>query len=741
MNPKYRFYLTIGSQSPVEVHPVWKDDLSLEFEKESQQQFFRRRLSGSIDFVRKDYELIMAAAFGTVFKVDIYISDNGGNWENYWRGKFSLTDCKVDVDHEKLTVKPEVIDEYNDILAGMEKEFDLIKLAPEIDKVQMTRRPCIQIFDMTSETVTCVCGNNSWEQEASMPTENQGVFVIDHCHFYAIDSPIEVKIKNPPAAYSSDLTPSFTGTLLGDGSTLTNTPNTFYIRYWESYRGPIAGGFWNGFDLINRADPDIYWKFEQHDQDYYPSIPSKFVFEPGDSSLDAMDAECDYLGLYSRVVCNVDTFNGVATYVLPSDDILSYNRNYRKVFPYHVSFLIFTSQRSTAAPTQWGRVGNTDYYYLPPNDNDQFIPISRNLWGQQSTWLKVTNGSTFISEYLVIENGAKASFMLNDAYPLWSCIDVLLSQVAPNIKFAGRSVFSHFLYSERDAIAQNDNRLYLTPKSNVTNGDYQTPAQTAPITLKQIFEMLKNVYQCYWFLEYNLTEQSWILRIEHIWYFMNGMSYEATPAVGIDLTTIINKRNDKVWAFNTNSYEFEKSEMPERYQFGWMDDVTDIFKGMPIEVLSDFVEQGKVEEITVSNFTSDVDYMMMNPSAISPEGFALLNVNGISSGLYVPTITFYSGGTIYLVQNGYLAYHMLLQGYWHYNMPSKDIKIEGEVYPRAYVKVQKGKKQTVNVPLSLSDPDMKKLIKTGLGKGQIHQMSIRLTSRMAKTQLRYDTEV
>ena len=54
--------------------------------------------------------------------------------------------------------------------------------------------------------------------------------------------------------------------------------------------------------------------------------------------------------------------------------------------------------------------------------------------------------------------------------------------------------------------------------------------------------------------------------------------------------------------------------------------------------------------------------------------------------------------------------------------------------------VQKNKKQTVNIPVGNDDPNVQQLIKTGIGNGQIQQMSIRLTSRTAKTQFRYDTE-
>jgi hypothetical protein len=74
-------------------------------------------------------------------------------------------------------------------------------------------------------------------------------------------------------------------------------------------------------------------------------------------------------------------------------------------------------------------------------------------------------------------------------------------------------------------------------------------------------------------------------------------------------------------------------------------------------------------------------------------------------------------------------------------MPARQLNIEGEVNTGSRaLSVSRNKKQTVAIPLGLTDPNLLALVATSIGNGQIQQMSIRLTSRMAKTQLRYDTE-
>ena len=149
--------------------------------------------------------------------------------------------------------------------------------------------------------------------------------------------------------------------------------------------------------------------------------------------------------------------------------------------------------------------------------------------------------------------------------------------------------------------------------------NYDQPAQKAPVTLKRILDMLRDCFRCYWFVD----DQN-RFRIEHIKYFMNGGAYTGTPVIGRDLTTEQITRSGKKWAFGTSKFQFDKPEMTARYQFGWMDDVTQPFNGNPIDIVSKYVNPDKIEQIDISQFTSDIDYILLNPGEISKDGFALL---------------------------------------------------------------------------------------------------------------------
>jgi hypothetical protein len=134
--------------------------------------------------------------------------------------------------------------------------------------------------------------------------------------------------------------------------------------------------------------------------------------------------------------------------------------------------------------------------------------------------------------------------------------------------------------------------------------------------------MLRDCFRCYWFVD-----DAGRFRIEHIEFFRNGGSYSGTPVVGVDLTTETVPRTGKQWAYARNQYEYEKPEMAARYQFGWADNVTELFTGFPINILSRYVNPDNIQQISVAQFTSDIDYVLLNPETISKDGFLLLSAN------------------------------------------------------------------------------------------------------------------
>jgi hypothetical protein len=317
--------------------------------------------------------------------------------------------------------------------------------------------------------------------------------------------------------------------------------------------------------------------------------------------------------VYGRLILDTDTILGGPTYELADDDFVVNNRNYNRVIGYSFTNSIFFSQRFSNEPTQWGIFQPGIYYDQPAIlGSPELYPVARNSWGYVSLWFGYQSTDYFL------EQNARHEFTLKDAFPLFSVISVLLAKIAPGITHEATTDYSQFLYGT-NPITGIDQRLLITPKSNIVSANYDQPAQKAPITLKNVTDMLRDCFRCYWFID----EQN-RFRIEHIQYFRNGGSYYGAPVVGIDLTTQKVSRNGKPWAFGRNQYQFNKPDMAARYQFGWMDDVTQLFEGYPIDIVSKYVNPDNIEQIDVSRFTSDIDYVLLNPGAISKDGFVLL---------------------------------------------------------------------------------------------------------------------
>lgn len=611
MNPIYKFQLSAGSATQ-RAYPIYKDDLAKDFEKESGQEFFRAKLSGNLTLESHDYTFIISKAFDTQFVLEIFISyDAGQTWTTYWRGTFWKTDCDFDDDAKTVVVKPTVWDQYNDILAGLDKEYNLIELAPEIVPVKADKRPMIQVYVPGQSVIGCFLSGMWWEQEAN--PESDETKLVEDFHFSLNKSLFAVNVSGGgsislPQIFTGD---SFDPTKQGTQE-YTNGGFTFRYTYYVQSGG--SGIVWA---IVRNSDSKVLWSKTLGNQN--PSqLPYEIILDPVSESgaTGKVTLYLHTIPVYSRYVCDTPTINSLDTYPIPTNDIVENNRNYTRVIGYYFPDTIVFSTILVSMPTQWG-IYQPGQYYFNPADSEiaglgEAFPVARNAWGLVSIWF-------VFSEFdWIVEESGRQPFTIRHAYPLSSVISVLLAKIAPGITHEATTDYSQFLYGQNlIGITQT---LLITPKSNLVTAGYDQPAQKAPITLKNVTDMLRDCFRCYWFVDAQNR-----FRVEHIQYFRNGGSYSASPVVGINLTTQKVPRNGKEWAFARNQYKFDKPDMAARYQFGWMDDVTQLFEGYPIDIISKYVNPDNIEQIDVSRFTSDIDYILLNPGEISKDGFVLLS--------------------------------------------------------------------------------------------------------------------
>lgn len=869
MIPQYRFFLQVGaSGSQVAASPVYNGNLALNYEMEQGQRFFRAKLNGKLTFYREDFTLIMAAPFGTVFYLYMEISTDpaGMTFAPYYKSKFTITDCTINLDDRLITVQPQTTDQYDEVLAGMDNEYNLITLAPAMNGVTISKRPLVQVYVAGSDFLNNYIAGTSWEQSC---TANDNKNELGHVYWFGLDT-IFCRIE---VANAGDITGTYSGKLVKTGTHMEGL-DTYedYDVVLENDAG--ATDYYFNIDLNVKVAYYEDWWFGTIDLrrrtgstsvSYSSKTFQSETFNTGFYQLRGtatVNVWIENTFVMARWLTDAESVTGITLYDIPENDIAGENRNYHKVARIQADCCVSTTNTS-ATPTEYGLVydfrefnvtlfdgymngsgstlayttGKSLYVNVKPNDTiyieapaeypcfysfvkeaffptangqafplcdgysrvqinagtsvevtapsdaaflyliertaatvirtpkevriqgnvidlgntseTQYFPINgdgtyyaepthaADEWYRpiaQSNWM---NGTSYWFNYLTVfqylETQGMVSYLLRNAYPLWSCLSVLLAATGSSVTFQGTSAYSEFLYAASNPISGEAVKLFVTPKSNILAGDYSVPAQKAMTTLGQFLDMLRNVYQLYWFIDADNR-----LRIEHIRWFKNGGSYSGNPTVGIDLTELLEKRNATAWAYGVNEYTYEKEEMPQRYQFEWMDDERIPFKGEAIEILSPAVTEGKVESVSVGNFSSDIDYMLLNPSVFSQDGFALIGATGSGNSWAVPFLSYVQQGITTTLQNGYLAYVHLQPYYWVYDLPAKSVKINGTTYSLSYV--SRRKQQRVTIPLGASDPDFVKLVKTNIGNGEIRAVSIPLTSRVAQVTLNYDTQ-
>lgn len=439
--------------------------------------------------------------------------------------------------------------------------------------------------------------------------------------------------------------------------------------------------------------------------------------------------------IYRRLLCDVDTVEdseGVKnTYDLPSDDFVTDNRNYKKCIGLKGG-LFFCTSRAVDEPTKYGLNDYGQYFtnqFIPSSTGlGRPLPISKNSWANASLWY------VYDSFYEYFEEKLRKQYVLKDSYSIGAAIKAILKKIDPTLSHEPTAEYSQFLYGTTNPLGLARFYVYITQKTNILKGDYDQPAQKAETSLEELMKMLRDCFRCYWYIEDNK------FKIEHVYFFMNGGSYSSRSSYQLDFTKLTDQFNKKLSSYFQSEVEFEKSDLNQRYEFAWMDDVTDLFGGVTIDVKSNYIQKDKTEEINIGQFSSDVDYMLFNPTNFSEDGFALLCPVKNGSLLELPILTIdgliNENGDSYkaIAQNWYASW-IYLQNMYMWDMPASNLEsnVIGNIYARD---IKKCMKHTIEFPTE-EDLDELELIKTSFGNGKIDEMSINVNTRQAKINLLY----
>lgn len=766
--------------------------------RESSQMFFRESLNGAVTLIGQDFQYVHSTNLEQNMIFAFYSN-------NILKAKsiFNKTDCKFDLFKKTVALKLNPLDKYTDILNKYEDTFDLIKLAPKITPLTLTKRMALQVYIKGANDIATIANGAYWQDDVNEVIDDDNL--LTQKYYFAKDYSFkEVHLSGLPAAVNGTFTqlahvnswksaaytesgqktqyytdihfekkysagnivsgddavrllvdgghkfsddssihvaditgesPNYSGTVLVDiykiqlrfsrNRDFIDTPENPVTVMYESQSFYAIDNEQNGFMMTNGTGLYKMWYYSNHD------FSSFFI---GENNME--------YDVYTRIIADVDkiSINGKeqALYDLPYDDFTYTRANYRKCIgvadsPY---WKFYQSEALSNEPTKYGQ---DDYgKYFSSNFatlttlNNKPIPISRNSWANTSIWFVFTN-LYWSQDY---ESKYRVKFPLKDAYSIADVISAIVKKINPEIKHEATPDYSSFLYGT-DSISLGTNSLYIAPKSNVLKGNYDQAAQKAEITLKQLMEMLKDCFRCYWFID----EQN-RLRIEHVSYFLNGFSY-SQPTIGLDLTTKNDKFNKKKVLYCQEEIEYSKAELNSRYEYSWSDDCTDLFGNNSVDVISQYVQKDKTENINPDLFSADIDFMLFAPDKFSSDGFALILADRETKEVPIVKYDYFKDSDyIYAytasVQNWFASWLYLINWYM-YDMPADTIECTG-IYDLSQPTVQSIKKSMVNsiAFTDFNDPVITNLVKTFIGNGLIDEVSINLSTRLITEKLIYE---
>ena len=719
-----------GVYTQEDVHPVFGDDIKINISREENQIFRREKIEGTFKFVNKDFDLIYECSIFTKFTLEIYREDVFVGSANFIR-----TDCEFNLDDKICSVKLTTKDIYEKILNGYDNKYNIVKLAPKRESVTLTKRAILQFYVRGESVVTNVVGGVHYEQSCKEVYEATKLRETYHFGGYLPLSYIYINKVIDISAPFDVFGQYFIDTSFAGGAAIiyVNKENPRYriqLTYLVSEWVLLLIDSSTDKTLASAGVPNV--------QSGSQAITfTKSGSSGGDYASGIYNSDGD---LYCRVLLPKQFDKSFQRSM--DDDITEYDSNY----PYvgGVSLDQFAPKMKmvvdkTSTPTEWGIDSEGTYFTYPILNIEQQekgsspIPIGQSHWERMSSWLLSDDDvSDLVDEF-------DTTFVLKDSYPIWSAIAVLLKEIDDTISFEGTQDYSMFLYQSgtMQHIFSYDfpscrNALHITPISNLKKTFYEQAAQKGEISLKQIFDMLRNVYNCYWFIDSDNR-----LRIEHIVYFKNGNSYDVEkPIPSIDVTTKKNLPTGESWGFAQNTVEYETDKCPARYEFKWGDKCTYPFVGEPIDVKDIYLDASRKESVGIENFLADIDYIVSNPAEVSDDLFALYEVQKSSKKVDILDVRLNDASPKYKIQNPYLS--MIVAERFYYPFDLSGWKASAGQYELDVYKTKGIKKQTLSCPLTLAEMRSIGVIRTELGNGAIDKLEAEINTLYAKNTIYYE---
>ena len=725
----------INSSGLIAENAIFGDDVALVREKESDEMFYRDSIDGRFTFTGSIYTAI---ATNSTLEDKFYLVLYDGSTQ-ICTGEFTKLDCSFDDDNGICVVNSlGQYDRYSKLLEGMNNKYNLVALAPHTYTARMAKRAILQIYIEGDSKVSNVLGNMSYEVSCTPAGWSD---LQDTYHFTEVEEYQYIHIPTGTMKYGVggqqyDIGGMYyyTGDYQGYHRWY-RTDNQFYLSYYQEdvaawgvliYQVVEGGNDWNVTNYL--PSQNDYYAVGGGPRDNGESFDYQDMYVDSHGNIEVYGSpwHCDG-SVARRIWARILSDKYADGHHLPATDMCENNLNYRYWYAPTVASVKAHLKRSLevqVAPTPYGK--NEDGLYFvkpdPTNTDDNVIPIGWSMWVPESYWYEAFIDST-IEDYDV-------DFDLKDGFHILECIKMLAQQIDPTIDDVASTIIGSSQYASLIPFPTNIN-MYITPISNIKKTYYSTAAQRGDISLGDILGMLKKVFKLYWYRDDNN-----IIHIEHIYYYLNGMSYGTPSASDIcNITAIKTPLANQPWSYGTNKYNYDISDLKKRYEFNWGDTSTEQFNGYPLEVKNNFCENGSTDPITVDNFVSDIDFVMGSPNTVSDDVYALLVVNNNASPkeVMINTYQIKNGTTKYRMQNGEASFFYaanLNKNLHLFDIDGDSVYANGVQLTAVQSTKRLKRQEEIVFPVDWSKA-FRNYVTTGYGRCQIEHIEINMESKMA----------
>lgn len=650
---KVRFILTINDVNHT-VNPVWGNDVVINITRAQGYRALRQALEGGVTFVREDYDLINSQSFEQQFWLTVQVDDGSGYYDRI-RGYFYKTYLRHFADTESKAfelLKLVTDDLYERVINSLNSEYNLPDIGVASTDLKYVLQPVLQVYRPGSLFITNINGGNSWEQPVTQAVTDLSELTGTYLFF-------EGKAVYYVAG-EGNLAPDVSGPYEFNGT------SGFYEHETKSFSFRFDGGS-NTWNIHEDSGGGIVYTGTASETDEFAS-----VYTTGGS-------DCQLAGgrNYFRMLCNSATLGGTPTQDVPASDIVVQN-NYTKILPIAYQN-IFGSDANQVLPTGYGRFAADAeqfpgrYFDFPVSAvTEHYFPVGRSNWNYFSQWC------FFDATLQGYQEEGSEERIVSDAYKFADVLSAVLGEIDPELSHEESAAFSDFLYGNSNPIRSSQSTPFLVPKTNITVGDYDIPAKKVPVTLRDLLDFAWACWRAGWHID---SEGRFV--IEHVSYYEAGKTYSGNNVL-FSADSLVETKNQLSWQHGQRIYDYKLDNMPARIEKNYSEDASPVFDGLPIEVLSVYVNPGTTEQYSLSRFFADIDFALV--SEVSRDGMFYCEavLDGGVQTVTFDTVTY--RGKDYKLQNGRASWPYMDNLYGRHNLPAESARLNGETITASSVR-------------------------------------------------------